>query len=541
MRTPTSWRTAAAVAVGSLLAAAATACTADSSGQGTSAQQTGSGTLHVSFATAPSSLDPAVSCTGEDRQLTNSLYTRLVDFGTKSGEDNTKQVDYTKVVPYLAKSWDASGDGKTYTFHLNSGWKFPSGKAMDAQAVKYSLERTLKMNQCGSTILNDLYSKPSLIKSISTPDDTTVVVELTRADPQVLSAFADTSGGIVDPGVVEAHGGVEANKPNTWMASNSAGGGAFVLKSYTAGSSATLSANPTYRGPAPASKEIDITWSTSASTQLLNVQNGTTDVAIGLSGTALSSLTSSSLVKVPSYDDTQSMVMTLPNNKAPWTNEKVREAVVKAIPTDDIIKNVVKGFGKAYYGPIAASMPGYSDTYGKPVKQDLAQAKQLIAQSGVKTPISATLDILSGDQNQKSIATIIQSSLKQIGININIRTLTSSAWSDAVYNGKSQSALRFDGPAIANAGYYLQYDEDCGSSFNTGHICIDANTDLLKKARASNDSVQQAKFYAEITKNYVEKYPRVTLYQSLTPVALSKSVKSFYFSTSLDMRTWATS
>jgi peptide/nickel transport system substrate-binding protein len=537
VRTPVSHRVAALLAAGGLAATALAACTAD--GSGNAASQSGPPVLHVSFATAPSSIDPATSCTGEDRQLTNSLYVRLTDFGSKAGESGTKQVDYTKIVPYLAKSWTASDGGKTYTFTLNPGWKFPSGRPMDATAVKFSLDRTLKMNQCGATILNDLYSKPDLITSIAAPDATTVVVKLSKPDPQVLAAFADTSGGIVDPGVVNAQGGVVANKPNTWMDSHSAGGGAFVLRSYAAGTSAVLTANPAYGGPKPASREIDVTWTAAAATQLLNVQNGSTDIALGVGGPSLASLKSSSSVHVTSYNDTQSMLMTMPNNKAPWTNPKVREAVVKAIPVNEIIKNVVYGFGKAYYGPIPPSMPGYSSQYGGVVPQDLAQAKNLITQSGVKTPLNVTLDVVSGDQNQKTISTIIQSTLQAIGIKITVRTLTSSAWSDAVYNGKSQSALRFDGPAIANAGYYLQYDEDCASKFNAGFICVPANTSLLKQARTTGDPAEQSRLYAEITKNYAAAYPRVTLYQSLTPVVLSKSVKTFFFSASLDMRTWA--
>ncbi|KAB8188393.1 ABC transporter substrate-binding protein [Nonomuraea phyllanthi] len=534
-------RAIAAAALAGVLALAG--CTADKLGVTGPAVSRGadSAPLQVSFASAPASLDPAKSCTGEDRQLLNSLYVRLVDFGAEPGPEGTTQIDYSTITPYLARSWDASDDGKTYTFKLKTGWKFPSGTPMDARAVEFSLERALKMNQCGAVILHDLYTDPPLIKEIEAPDAETLVIRLSQPDPQVLAALADTSGGIVDPSLVKANGGVVENEGNAWMDSHSAGGGAFVLQSYAAGASAVLKANPDYGGLPPASKEIRITWVTSPSTQLLNVQNGTTDIAYGLSGSALNSLKSDPKVRVVSYDDTQSMLMTLPNNQEPWTNRDVREAVVKAIPTEDIIKNVVYGFGKAYYGPIPPSMPGYSEEHGRPVATDVAGAKALIAKSGVRTPIDVTLDILAGDQNQKALSTVIQSALKEIGINVSVRTLTSSAWNDAVYNGKSQASLRFDGPALANAGYYLQYDEACSSvgSFNTGYICVKANTPLLDRARGTADTSERDELYAQLTENWVKEYPRVTLYQSLTPFVLSSSVRAFHFSSSYDMRTWA--
>ncbi|WP_457256042.1 ABC transporter substrate-binding protein [Pedococcus sp. P5_B7] len=500
-------------------------------------------TLRVSFASAPATIDPADGCTGENRQFTYSLYTRLVAFGSAEGPHGTTRIDPTTVAPSLAKEWSTSDDGTTYTFTLNEGWKFPSGEAMDAEAVKYSLDRALDTKGCAWSILNDLYTDPDLIKSIEAPDATTVVITLAKPDPQLLSALADTSGSIVDPSLVEANGGIVKDQANTWMASHSAGGGPFLLKSYEPGTSAVLEANPTFGGKPPASSRIEVSWTTSASTQLLNLQNGSTDIALGLSGAALNSLSASDDARVVSYEDTQSMVMTMPNGKAPWTNPKVREAVVKAIPTQKIIDNVIYGYGKAYYGPIPPSLPGYSEQYGQPVQQDLEAARQLIAESDLATPIKVTLDVLAGDQSQKSIATVVQSSLKEIGVDVTVNTLTSSAWNDAVYNHKSQAALRYDGPAIANAGYYLQYDESCKyvDSYNVGAICIDANTPLLEQARTTNDEAERDQLYAQLTQNWVTAYPRVVLYMSLTPVVLSPSVGEFYFSSSYDMSTWARS
>ncbi|HEY0248967.1 MAG TPA: ABC transporter substrate-binding protein [Gryllotalpicola sp.] len=495
-------------------------------------------TLNVAAATAPTTLDPASQCTLQDSQLTSSLYVQLLQYDAKPADQGTTQIDPTKVKPYFAKSWEASSDGKTYTFTLQSGWTFPDGKPMDATAMKYSLERTNTINSCGSAIINDLYQSPNLISSVDAPDATTLVIHLLHPDSAFLLAMATPAASVVEPSLIDANGGIQAGKPNTWAASHSTGGGPFLMKSYTPGTSAVLSANPDFKGDAPGSKTINVKWISSDPTLLLQAKNGQSDVTIGLADNSAKSLEGASDVKVVAYTGTANMQFLMPNNKAPWNNEKLREAVTYAIPYKDIADKVIDGFGKLYYGPIPPTMPGYAEQYSSAREQDVAKAKQLVADSGVKTPVNVTLTVLAGDNNQASIATILQGSLKDIGINLTIQSLDASAWGDAVYNGKAQSALRLDGPAVFSAGYYLQYDEDCDSSYNTGHICVPANTELLKTARAATDEASSNAAYAQLTKNWVDVSPKAILYLDGSPVVINKSVSTFFWSPEIDMRTW---
>lgn len=531
-RTPAPLRTP--LLGGAALALAAATLVACGSGDSDPAGG-GSDDLRVTFTTAPSTLDPAIACTTDDFQLIGSLYVQLLQYGSTGGPEDTTQIAPTEVEPYLAESYEASEDGLTYTFKLHDDWTFPSGEPVDAEAVKYSLERDTALAGCGYTIINDLFVGPDLIKSIEATDDTTVTIKLAKADPQFPMALASASASIVDPSLIEANGGVVKGEPNNWLASNDAGSGPFRLADYTPGASAVLEADPNFKGDPPKSKKITISYQTSASTATLNAQNGNSDVTIGLPYQSLETLQGGN-TKVVEYDTPLSMLMTMPNDKAPWTDPAVREAVVRAIPTEDILKNVVAGYGDAYYGPIPPSMPGYSEEEGQPIGQDLDAAEKLM--EGVDTPIAVTLDILSGDDTQKSIATIVQDTLSQIGIDVKIRSLDASAWGDAVYGGTSQAALRLDGPALFNAGYYLQYDESCASDFNVGHICVDGNTKLLEQARGATDESDRDADYAQITKNWVEAYPRVTFYNYQATVVLSNSVTSFYYSPMIDMRTW---
>jgi peptide/nickel transport system substrate-binding protein len=529
-------KAAIALAVAALSAVALTGCVAKAPSSSSTAA---SSALNVAFSTATTTLDPASQCTLDDTQLTQELYVQLLQNGSKAGPKGTKQIDPTKTEPYLAKSYTTADNGTQYTFKLNTGWTFPDGSPMNAAAVKYSLERVDTVAGCGESIINDLYTSPTLIKNIATPDASTVVITLSQADSAFPLAMATGAASIVDQKLVDAHGGIQAGKPNTWASSHSIGGGPFTLASYSAGTSAVLKANTKFEGPQPASKTINVKYIKSDPTLLLQAKNGSNDVTMGLLDNSAKSLESNSAVKIVAYTATANMQLLMPNNKAPWTNQKLREAATLAIPYQAIESKVIDGFGKLYNGPIPPTMPGYDAADSKPLKQDIAKAKALVAASGVKTPINVTLTTEAGDSNQAAIAPILQASMKEIGINMTVQTLDESAWGDAVYNGKAQTALRIDGPAIFSAGYYLQYDEDCASAYNTAHVCIPANTALLNTARhATSTSVSDAA-YAQLTKNWVAASPKAILYLDGSPIALSSSMKHFLWSPTVDMRTWS--
>lgn len=526
--------TAAAVAAVALSACVATAPT-------TSSTSGGNRPLNVAFTIAPSTIDPASGCTLDDDRLTQVLYSQLVQYGTQKDANGTDEINPTEVKPYFAKSWDVSADGLTYTFDLNTDWVFPSGKPVDAAAVKYSIERVISIAGCGSSIVNDLYTDPDLISSIDAPDAATVVFTLSKPDSAFLLALATGAASIVDPSIVEANGGVVDGTPNEYLASHDAGAGPFTLQSLEPGTKAVLVKNPTFKGEAPASDQINVSWVKTDSTLLLQAKDNTNDVTFGLAKNSASTLGSGDGLKVVASTATANMQMLLPNDKAPWNNEKVREAVTYAIPYTDILSNVLFNYGELYYGPIPPTMAGFSAADSAARSYDVDKAKSLIAESGISTPVAVSLDILSGDTAQASIATILQSSLGQIGIDLTVNTLSESAWGDAVYNGTSQAALRQDGPAVFNPGYYLQYDEQCDSAYNTGHICVPANTELLDQARSALDSATSDGIYAQITKNWVAASPKVILYLDATAVVMSDKVTGYFWSPSTDMRTWATS
>ena len=140
----------------------------------------GDQTLRTAFSADPSPLDPDSYYEAEGLAITTSVYEGLLQYKPDSDELEGE----------LAETWDVSEDGLTYTFELRDDVKFSDGTPFNSEAAKASLERRA-----------DLAAGPSYmvepIKSISTPSDTELIVELKRPVAPFLDYLASPYGPVM--------------------------------------------------------------------------------------------------------------------------------------------------------------------------------------------------------------------------------------------------------------------------------------------------------------------------------------------------------
>src|SRR4029077_8585447 len=148
---------------------------------------------------------------------------------------------------------------------------------------------------------------------------------------------------------------------------------------------AVFTANPNFFDK-PASSKVIVNFISSDPTLLLQAKNGTADVTIGMSKQSAHSLASDSSLKVVADNTSISEQIGLPNDKPPFNNEKFREALSYAVPYQQILSNVIFGYGTLYYGAYPPAMPEFRGNLAPPRGYDLDRARKLIAASGVQTP-----------------------------------------------------------------------------------------------------------------------------------------------------------
>ena len=132
------------------------------------------------------SLDPAITMDNTTWKIIYNVYERLVDYDGAT----------TNIKPGVAKDWKVSEDGRTWTFYLQDGHTFSDGTPVDAEAVKASFERSLKINQGPASVF-------TMVSTIRVDDPMTVTFELSETFPPFLSTLAANYGNIVNPKVLE--------------------------------------------------------------------------------------------------------------------------------------------------------------------------------------------------------------------------------------------------------------------------------------------------------------------------------------------------
>lgn len=530
------WRRTALGVTFVLVATAASAC----SNSGATSSPAASRPFTVNWAANITSLDPAFTCPGDENSFASNFYGRLVKLSTREISPGVTAVipDPSKVEPDFATKWDVSDGGKTYTFTLQAGKKFANGDPLDAAAVKYSIDRTVKMGACGATSLQLGITKPALISSVEAPDPTTVVLRLTQPNPAILYSLAQSRGSIYNPKEIEANGGVQPNTPNQWLQSHTASSsGPYVLAEYVPGNHAILERNPNYHGTPALEPTVRVNFTTSVPTLQVQAQSREADVTLGLPPQVVSNLSTQSCCKVITAESPTPVTVSM-NYEGPLTdNAKFREALTYAVPYSDIIEKVAHGYGDSYYGPVIPGMAGYKQALEPARDYDPAKAKQLLAESGVSSP---TLDLMINPTTPgvSEIATLLQSAWQQIGVTVNINAKPPADFTTLFNTGKYQSALLYEN-SIPIGAYELRKKLTCGSASNNQHICIPGTTPLLEQLNNTSDPAAQQPIIDELVQKWLKESPTVILYRAQFTAVVSPDVKNFAYAPNFRLADWS--
>jgi len=523
-----------------LIAIVVAGCSSGKQDEATSEDGGSASSLVVNSAIAPSTLDPAVACNLPESGVVGNFYARLTQFAEQPGPEETTQwdPDPNAVEPWLAESWKVTNGGKTYTFKLRDGLRFPSGEPVDAEAVKYSLDRVIEMNQCGLYFLIAGQYDPLLIEEVVAEDPTTVRIELATKDTSFLQLMAQPAAGIVDASVIDANGGVQKDKISKYMTSHVAGYGPFTLGEYQPNTKMELVANPDYYDP-PSSERITMNFVKDNSTMVLQAESGEADISIYMQKESIAQLADSDCCTVVANDQNLYETIPLPWGLKPLDNVKVREALIRAVPYEDIRTRVAYGYAEPYWGQWLPASPWFDEAAGAPLEQDLDAAKALIAESGVETPIELDLRIIEGSTTQEQIATVVQDAWQELGVELNIQKVSSADFYEKIYEpDKTGLAVVNDGPAVVTPQFFVNYDSICGADFNTSDMCV-KELDKLAAKLPQADEAERLKLTEQINEIWKDAWPRVNVYQDTFAAVLSDAVTSYHFNQQVDMRKWA--
>jgi peptide/nickel transport system substrate-binding protein len=368
------------------------------------------GTLTIALESDPDALDPTLARTFVGRMVFADMCEKLYDLNAK-----------LDIVPQLAAALPVfSADKLTVTIKIRTGIKFNDGTALNAAAVKQSLDRdqTLK----GSARASEL----SPVSSIDTQGNSTVILHLKTRYSPITSQLADRAGMIMSPKALNTLGDNFATNPVCV--------GPFMFKDRSAGDHITLTKSPYYYGKAKVHLDT-IVWKiiTDPSARAANLRAHDVNVAEGLASTDLKSIgadKSLHLFKATSIGY-QGITVNIGNSKGlaklPYTNtgtaiaksSDLRQAFELALDRKVINKVVFGGTVNPDCFPLTPGTPWYAATKGIPcnLTANVAGAKAAFKRSGASPGVTVHL-MLGTDPVAARLGQVIQSMEKPIGFNI---------------------------------------------------------------------------------------------------------------------------
>ena len=412
--------------------------------------------VNVGLVLEPPNLDPTTG--GAAAAIREVTYANIYEGLTRLDQNGS-------VLPDLAKSWDISADGLTYTFHLQTGVKFHDGTPFSADDVKFSLDRARDPKSLNAQ--KQLFAN---IASVDVVDPATVKVTLSKPQGDFLYDMGWGDAVIVSP------------KSAATDATTPIGTGPFKFVDWVKGDHIDIAKNPDYWGtPAKLDKATfkviaDPTAATAA------ILAGDVDAFPEFPAPeALDQIKADPRFTVLVGSTEGETVLAMNNGKAPLNNIKVREAIAHAIDRKAIIDGAQFGYGT----PIGTFFPPDNPAYVDLTAQsnfDPAKSKELLKEAGVS---NLTLSLkLPPPPYARNGGQIIQQELANVGITANITNVEWADWLKNVFTNKDYDLTIIshvepnDIGAFAKPGYYFNYHSD---AFNKTIADLNNTTDPDKR------------------------------------------------------------
>ena len=404
----------------------------------------------------PPHLDPTSAAAGA---IDSVLYSNVFEGLTRFMGDGS-------VVPGLAKSWDISADGKTYTFHLQDGVMFHDGSAMDAEDVKFSLDRARAEDSTNAQ--KALFAG---ISDVMVVDPLTVKVSLSEPNGNFLFNMAWGDAVIVAP---ESIGDIKTNPVGT---------GAFKFAGWVQGDRIDLEKNASYWGTPAVLDKASFKFISDPTAAFAAMMAGDIDAFSGFPAPEnLPQFEADPRFQVLVGSTEGETILSTNNKQPPFDNPKVRAALAHAIDRQAIVDGAMFGYGTPIGTHFAPHNPAYVDLTAQSA-YDPDKAKALLAEAGFPDGFETTLHLPPPSYARRG-GEIIAAQLAQVGIKAEITNVEWAQWLETVFRGKNfgltivSHTEPMDIGIYARPEYYFQYDNKAFQDLMTE---LNSTTDPAKR------------------------------------------------------------
>lgn len=435
-----------------------------------------------------------------------------------------------EIIPGVAESWE-NDDYKVWRFNLRKDAKWSNGDPVTAHDFVYAWKRLVNPETASPYAsylqyahvenVDDIINGKADFETLGVKalDDYTFEITLSEPVPYIDKLVGHTSVVPVHQATVEQYG-------NQWTSpKNFVGNGAYKLKDWVVNERIVLERNPEYwANDQTVIDEVTFLAITSEVTDVNRYRSGEVDMTYNQLPTDLFARLQRDLpneVKISPYLCTY--YYELNNQKAPFNDPKVREAVKLALSQDIIANKVIAqgqmpafGFTPPATQDMQAIEPAWFSEWTQKERNERAQ--QLLSEAGfdAKNPLKFTL-LYNTNESHKKVAIAAASILKQnAGIEVNLENQEWKTFLDSRHQGNYQAA---------RAGWCADYDEPSTflnimlstSSNNTSHYKSEKFDQAMRRSITAKTEADRIKAYQDAEKIMDEESAILPIYYYVSP------------------------
>ncbi|AXI53142.1 HTH-type transcriptional regulator SgrR (plasmid) [Pseudoseohaeicola sp. NH-UV-7] len=440
--------------------------------------------ITVAMQLEPPHLDPTSAAAGA---IDSVLYSNVFEGLTRFMADGS-------VVPGLAESWEISEDGLTYTFKLRDGVTFHDGTVMDAEDVKFSLDRARAEDSTNAQ--KALYAG---IRDVTVLDPLTVQLSLGEPNGSMLFNLAWGDAVIVAPESIET------------IKTAPVGTGAFKFVNWVQGDKIDIARNPDYWGTPALLETATFKFISDPTAAFAAMMAEDVDVFTGFPAPEnLPQFEADPRFQVLVGSTEGETILSTNNKTPPFDNPQVRAALSHAIDRQAIIDGAMFGYGTPIGTHFAPHHPAYVDLTADSA-YDPDQARALLAEAGFTDGFETTLHLPPPSYARRG-GEIIAAQLAQVGIRAQIINVEWAQWLETVFRGKDfgltivSHTEPMDIGIYANPDYYFQYDS---TDFQAVMAELNRTTDPEKRMALMQDA--QRRIAADHVNGYLFQLAQLTV------------------------------
>jgi peptide/nickel transport system substrate-binding protein len=406
-------------------------------------------------------------------------------------------------IPQLATSWVSDPVNKTITFTLRQGVKFHDGTPFDAAAVKWCL---------------DMYrtsAKPDLkaVTAVDVIDDNHLRLTLSAWDAGFVQSLSSTGAGdITSP--------TAAQKLGDNILLNPVGTGPFKFVSFQSNVSLKYERfNDYWQKGLPYLDAVEISFVADPVVALTSFIRGEAHALYGVATSNAKDLKAKGYTIDVQSAAIQGICGDSKNPSSPFSDIRVRQAIVYAIDTKTIVDSLFNGL---YPATNQLALPGGTayDASIKGYPYSEQKAKDLLKLAGYDTSHPLTMKLVYGsDPERTDLLTAVQNNLAKVGINVVLGPLDAPAFNKLVSSGWENQLLQYN---FSYNQVEIQWGTSAKQSLaGTKNLSVSLDTPaafdtLFATAMAENDLAKREAYYKQLNKMAIDDYCMVIPLMALT-------------------------